>query len=81
MRGFGGRVIREGFCGDRVHVGRREGGPVSGQEEFCEQLILHLANSIERLAKLMCTPAISWLYQIENLKVKFRTISTTSHFA
>ena len=49
LRGFGGSVIREGFCGDRVHVGRREGGPVSGQEEFCEQLILHLANSIERL--------------------------------
>ena len=62
IRGFGGRVIRADFGEDRVHVGRKEGGPVSGQEEFCKHFILHLVSLIEKIAKLMCTPSMREIF-------------------
>ena len=69
MMCFRGRVICEGFGEDRVHVGRREGGPVSGQEEFCKKFILHLAALIEKITKLMCPRSMCEIFYFADFAI------------
>ena len=70
--------MKVGFGEERVHIGCREGGPVSGQEEFCKQVILHLVSLIEKKAKLMYTPSkreIFYFAAIATLKTEKRRTS------